>query len=134
METADRTVADDLTTSVAAIPVAVPEDATKSQVDSTEAHRIAAELVRLHAAGVIKDAEDPQASFYANLVQRFEASFTGVHFYPDYATTGSFNRRLTWNPKTGQWQDTSEPGFTCDPTTVPNLPSLPSMPLPTKPM
>jgi hypothetical protein len=36
-------------------------------------------------------------------------------------------------PTTGQWEDTSEPGFTCDSTTVLNLPSLPPMPLPAKP-
>jgi hypothetical protein len=60
-------------------------------------------LVRLHAADRIKDAEDSQASFYVHLAQGVEASFTGIlHFYPDYATTGSFNRRLTWNPKTSQ--------------------------------
>jgi hypothetical protein len=90
-----------------------------AQVDVPEARRIAGELVRLNEAGAIKDAEDPQPSFYASLIQRFEASFTDVRFYPDYATTGSFNRRLTWNPRTDQWVDTSEHSFTCDPATVP---------------
>jgi hypothetical protein len=43
-----------------------------------------------------------------------DASFTGIHFYPEYVTTGSFNRRLTWNPRLPKWEDTSEPGFACD--------------------
>jgi hypothetical protein len=48
---------------------------SESGIDTdAEARRIAAELVRLHEAGVIKSEED--ASFYANLVHRFGASFT----------------------------------------------------------
>jgi hypothetical protein len=53
------------------------------------------------------------------VIRSFEAGLTGtVHFYPDYDTTGSLNRRLTWNPRISQWEDTSEPGFTCDPAIV----------------
>ena len=47
----------------------------ESAVDSdAEAHRIADELGKLHAAGVIKSEKD--ASFYANLVHLFGASLT----------------------------------------------------------
>jgi hypothetical protein len=47
-----------------------------------------------------------------------------IHFYPDYPLNGTFDRRLTWNPAKSQWEDTSEPGFMCDPAAVPNLPAL----------
>ena len=44
-----------------------------------EAHRIAAELGRLHQDGVIpnKSAQDPDASFYANLLHSFDATYIG---------------------------------------------------------
>jgi hypothetical protein len=42
-----------------------------------EAERIAAELVKLHAAGPIRDASDPETAFYAKLIHFFGASFTG---------------------------------------------------------
>ena len=77
-------------------------------VSLTEARRIAGKLVKLLAAGAIQDAQDPEASFYANLVRGFEASLVAVRSYPDYATTSSFNRRITWNPKSDHWEDTSE--------------------------
>jgi hypothetical protein len=83
--------------------------------DDPERRRIAGELVKLRAARPIRDAQDPEASFYANLVRGFEASLVAVHSYPDYPTTGNFNRRLTWNHKNGHWEDRSEPGFECYP-------------------
>ena len=79
------------------------------------------ELPELYAASLIKDAEDPQASFYTKSSPAVRSQLYGRPLLSDYVTTGSFNRRLTWNPKTGQWEDTSEPGFTCDPATVPSL-------------
>ena len=78
-------------------------------------------LPELYAASLIKDAEDPQASFYTKSSPAVRSQLYGRPLLSDYVTTGSFNRRLTWNPKTGQWEDTSEPGFTCDPATVPSL-------------
>jgi hypothetical protein len=38
-------------------------------------------------------------AFTRNLVQRFDASFTGVHFHPDYATSAGFNRNLPGIPR-----------------------------------
>ena len=40
-----------------------------------EARRIAGELVKLHGAGAIKSDQD--ASFYANLIRTFDATYTG---------------------------------------------------------
>jgi hypothetical protein len=48
-----------------------------SPADLAEARRIATELVKLHRAGAIRDAQDPEASFYANLIQSFQAEFIG---------------------------------------------------------
>ncbi len=62
-----------------------PED----EIDpDAEARRIAGELVRLHKAGAIKSEKD--ASFYANLIRRFGASFT-VRTGP-FAQPGSSQR------------------------------------------
>jgi hypothetical protein len=48
---------------------------SESGIDTdVEARRIADELVKLHKAGAIKSEQD--ASFYANLVHLFGASFT----------------------------------------------------------
>ena len=47
-----------------------------SDAELTEAHRIAAELVKLHRDGVISGPDDPQAVFYATLVRDFGASYT----------------------------------------------------------
>ena len=61
-----------------------PPAATEPARDSTdpgsdaEARRIATELAKLHAAGAISGPGDPEAIFYAHLVRKFEASFTGV--------------------------------------------------------
>jgi hypothetical protein len=49
-------------------------DPQLSEADLAEARRIAAELVKLHAAGVIEDAEDPEASFYAYFIRSFGAT------------------------------------------------------------
>lgn len=42
-----------------------------------EATRIARELVNLRDAGAIKDANDPEARFYAQVIHMFEAEFIG---------------------------------------------------------
>jgi hypothetical protein len=42
-----------------------------------EASRIAKELVKLRDAGAIKDANDPEARFYAHLVRDFAATYPG---------------------------------------------------------
>jgi hypothetical protein len=47
-----------------------------SDAELTEAHRIAAELAKLHRDGVISGTHDPQAVFYATLVRNFGASYT----------------------------------------------------------
>jgi hypothetical protein len=48
---------------------------SESGIDTdVEARRIADELVKLHKAGAIKSEQD--ASFYANLIHLFGASFT----------------------------------------------------------
>ena len=47
-----------------------------SDAELTEAHRIAAELAKLHRGGVISGPGDPQAVFYATLVRDFGASYT----------------------------------------------------------
>ena len=52
-------------------------EATTFQPDApeSEAHRIAAELVRLHRDGAIASQKD--ASFYAHLLRDFDATYTG---------------------------------------------------------
>ena len=47
-----------------------------SDAQLTEAHRIAAELAKLHRDDVISGPDDPQAVFYATLVRAFRASYT----------------------------------------------------------
>jgi hypothetical protein len=46
-----------------------------SDAELTEAHRIAAELAKLHRDGVISGPDDPQAVFYATLVRDFGGSY-----------------------------------------------------------
>jgi hypothetical protein len=48
-----------------------------SAADLAEGRRIAAELLKLHAAGAIRDAKDPEAAFYATLIHGFGAEFVG---------------------------------------------------------
>ena len=61
----------------------------ESGIDTdVEARRIADELVKLHEAGAIKSEQD--ASFYANLVHRFGASFT-AHVGPHVSKQGAAN-------------------------------------------
>jgi hypothetical protein len=48
-----------------------------SPADLAEARRIAGELVKLHKAGAIKDADDPEAAFYAHLIHAFGGTFIG---------------------------------------------------------
>ena len=56
----------------------LPGDAKQlSPEQLAEAERIAKELVKLRDAGAIKDANDPEARFYAKLIRDFEAEFTG---------------------------------------------------------
>jgi hypothetical protein len=47
-------------------------DLTPEQL--AEAHRIAGELVKLHARGIIKDADDPEAHFYAVMIHQFSGT------------------------------------------------------------
>jgi hypothetical protein len=59
-------------------PAAAPPKEDKlSEADLAEARRIAAELVKLHKVGAIKDANDPEAVFYANVIHGFQAEFIG---------------------------------------------------------
>ena len=79
------------------------------QADLAEARRITGDLGKLQAAGVVKGADAPEAGFYARVLRTFDGSLGAIHHYPDYRTTGSFKRRLTFNPRTAAWEDTSEP-------------------------
>ena len=45
------------------------------RAELAEARRIAGELVKLHKAGAIAGADDPEARFYACLLRGFEATF-----------------------------------------------------------
>ena len=59
--------------------------AQESCVDANEeARRIANELLELHNAAAIKSEQD--ASFYANLVHRFDGSFTACFAAPPYSS------------------------------------------------
>ena len=67
---------------VTADPFAVAQE---SCVDADEeARRIANELLKLHNAAAIKSEQD--ASFYANLVHRFDGSFTACFAAPPYSS------------------------------------------------
>ena len=60
---------------------------SESGIDTdVEARRIADELVKLHEAGAIKSEQD--ASFYANLVHLFGASFS-AHVVPQVSKQGA---------------------------------------------
>ena len=48
-----------------------------SEAGLTEARRIANELVKLHKAGAIRAAQDPEAAFYASLIHGYGAEFVG---------------------------------------------------------
>jgi hypothetical protein len=62
---------------------------SESGIDTdVEARRIADELVKLHKAGAVKS--EQKASFYANLVHRFGASFA-VHVGPHVPKQGAPN-------------------------------------------
>jgi hypothetical protein len=47
-------------------------------VDMEEARRIAGELVRMHRAGALSGANDPEAEFFACFIHKFGATFGGV--------------------------------------------------------
>ena len=69
---------------------------SESAIDTdVEARRIAGELVKLQKAGAIKNEQD--ASFYANLIRRFGASFT-VRPGPVAANSGVPNGRTVPEP------------------------------------
>jgi hypothetical protein len=56
-------------------PASEPEPLSEAEL--AEAHRIARELVKLHAAGAIGGPNDPEARFYANLLHTFQGEFAG---------------------------------------------------------
>jgi hypothetical protein len=68
------------------------------QTDLAEANRIASELMKLQAAGAIKDAGDPQAAFSLALLSGLKASFMAVHFYPITAGPGTCGGDLLGTP------------------------------------
>ena len=49
--------------------------ADSSRVKEVEAHRLAAELLKLHRDGAISGPDDPEAPFYACLVHAFGATY-----------------------------------------------------------
>jgi hypothetical protein len=71
-----------------------------SEADLAEARRIANELVKLHKAGAIKDADDFEAVFSAHFIRSFGATFIGNHLYPDYP---DMLRRMTWDAAAANW-------------------------------
>ena len=58
-------------------PVTDTEPAGLTAAELAKARRIAGELVKLHKAGAINGAEDPEATFYACLLRDLNATFTG---------------------------------------------------------
>jgi hypothetical protein len=50
----------------------------ESPVDMEEAQRIAGELVKLHHAGAIRGADDPEGAFFAHLIHKFGGTFGGI--------------------------------------------------------
>jgi hypothetical protein len=66
-----------------ALPSASPPQSATPEFEA-EARRIAVELERLHQDGAIrkKSAEDPDASFYANLLRDFGAIYIGRNVPP----------------------------------------------------
>ncbi len=69
----DISESDDLKNLSISVPD-VSSDLTPEQL--AEARRIAGELVKLHQRGIVKDATDPEARFYAAMIHQFGGTVT----------------------------------------------------------
>jgi hypothetical protein len=53
------------------VPTAPTDDSKLTPDDLAEARRIAGELVKLHARGIVKSSDDPEARFHAGILKMF---------------------------------------------------------------